>query len=312
MARYLVTGGCGFIGSHLVDRLLADGHEVTVLDDLSTGKAENLPEAAALIFGDVADPSAVAEAMAGQDGCFHLAAIASVERAREDWARTNRVNLGGTVNVFDAARRAAAGEPIPVVWASSAAVYGDNPAMPLAEAALPRPLTSYCVDKLAGEQYARIADRIHGVRVTGFRLFNVYGPRQHPASPYSAVISLFARRIDADEPVIIYQDGDAVRDFVFVGDVIQYLTAAMSQPMPGAPVFNVCTGRGTTVSQLAELIGELIGHRVAARSAPPPPEVDIRVSVGDPRRLMAEVGFACDTDLRDGLRRTLRWLSANG
>ncbi|MEI6557143.1 MAG: NAD-dependent epimerase/dehydratase family protein [Rhodospirillaceae bacterium] len=307
MARYLVTGGCGFIGSHLVERLLADGHEVTVLDDLSTGKSDHLAEAAALIFGDVADPQAVADAMAGQDGCFHLAAIASVERSRDDWARTHQVNLGGTINVFDAARRVA-DEPVPVVFASSAAIYGDNPAVPLAEDAEPRPLTAYCVDKLAGEHYARVADRIHGVPVTGFRFFNVYGPRQHPASPYSGVISLFAARIRRGEPVTVFGDGELVRDFVYVGDVIQYLTAAMAQPMPGAPVFNVCTGTATSLNDLARLVAELLGTDTGLQSAPPPPEGDIRVSVGDPRRLMAEFGFACDTSLRDGLRKTLKGL----
>ena len=311
MARYLVTGGCGFIGSHLVERLLADGHEVTVFDDLSTGRSENIPEAAALIYGDIADPRAVASAMVGQDGCFHLAAIASVERAREDWPRAHAVNLGGTINVFDAARQA--GEtPLPVVYASSAAIYGDNPSVPLSETAEPRPLTAYCVDKLAGEQYARIADRIHGVPVTGFRFFNVYGPRQNPASPYSGAISLFASRILRGDPVTVFGDGELVRDFVYVGDVIQYLTAAMAQPMPGAPLFNVCTGTATTLNQLARLLTELLERDTGIASTTPPPERDIRVSVGDPRRLMAEFGFACDTTLRDGLRQTLKWLKTQG
>ncbi len=309
MARYLVTGGCGFIGSHLVERLLADGHEVTVLDDLSSGKSENLPDAAALIYGDVADPLAVAEAMSGQDGCFHLAAIASVERSRDDWARTHQVNLGGTINVFDAARRA--DPPIPVVYASSAALYGDNPAVPLSESAEPRPLTAYCVDKLACEHYARVADRVHGVPVVGFRLFNVYGPRQSPISPYSGVISLFMSRISRGEPVTVFGDGELVRDFVYIGDVIQYLTAAMTQPLPGAQVFNVCTGTATSLKQLARLVGELMEKDTGLQSTPPAPERDIRVSVGDPRRLMAEFGFACDTSLRDGLRKTLKWYTAS-
>ena len=308
MARYLVTGGCGFIGSHLVEHLLAEGHEITVLDDLSTGKAENIPAGAALIYGDVADPRVVTEAIAGQDGCFHLAAIASVERSREEWARTHRVNVGGTVNVFDAARQARDGKPIPVVWASSAAVYGDNPAVPLAETATPQPLTAYCVDKLACELYARIANRVHDVPVTGFRLFNVYGPRQHPSSPYAGAISLFANRVACGEPVTIIGSDDLVRDFVYVGDVIPYLKVAMAQPRPGAPVFNVCTGQSATLHQLVALLGELLGREPQTRTVPPSPEGDIRVSVGDPRRLMATFGLACDTSLRDGLRRTLKWL----
>jgi UDP-glucose 4-epimerase len=310
MARYLVTGGCGFIGSHLIEHLLDDGHEITVLDDLSSGQADRIPAAVALIYGDVADPLTVAEAMAGQDGCIHLAAIASAERSREEWTRTHQVNLGGTVAVFDAARRAADGAPIPVVYASSAAVYGDNPAVPLAEDAAPRPLTAYCVDKLAGEYYAGIADRVHGVPVTGFRLFNIYGPRQHPSSPYSGAISLFAGRIARGEPVTVFGDGELVRDFVYIGDLIQYLMAAMAQPAPGARLFNVCTGRATSVIQLAHLLGELLGREPVLESLPAAPEGEIRVSVGDPRRLMRAFGFACDTSLRDGLYRTLKSLNA--
>lgn len=308
MGRYLVTGGCGFIGAHLVEHLLETGHEVTVLDDLSSGQADRIPAAAALIYGDVADPATVAEAMAGQEGCFHLAAIASAERSREEWAHTHRVNVGGTVAVFDAARLVADGRPIPVVYASSAAVYGDNPAVPLAEDAAVQPLTAYCVDKLACEQYARIADRVHGVPVTGFRLFNIYGPGQHPSSPYSGVISLFASRIARGKPITIFGDGDLERDFVHVGDVIQYLMEAMVRPVAGAPIFNVCTGQATSVNQLARLLGELLGRTPIIETSEAAPDGDIRVSVGDPRRLMREYGFACDTSLRDGLQRTLKYL----
>jgi UDP-glucose 4-epimerase len=308
MARYLVTGGCGFIGSHLVERLLAAGHEVTVLDDLSSGKAENLAAGAALMVGDVADPGTVASAMAGQDGAFHLAAIASVERSREDWVRTHQVNLGGTVNVLDAARRAReGGGPVPVVYASSAAVYGDNPAVPLAEDAQPQPLSAYGADKFGCELHARIADRIHGLKSVGFRFFNVYGPRQDPASPYSGVISIFADRIGRGEPITIYGDGEQVRDFVYVGDLVQYLLAAMARPMLGALVFNVCSGQATSVNHLAGLLGELT-QRTPAIGYAPAREGDIRRSLGDPRRLMAEFGFACDTSLREGLRNTLKWL----
>ena len=150
MALYLVTGGCGFIGSHLADALVAAGHGVRILDDLSTGKRENAPHAAEIVVGDVADAAAVRRAMAGVAGCFHLAAIASVARSNEDWAGTHRVNLTGAINVFDAAR-AQAGGPVPVVYVSSAAVYGDNPNVPLAEDAATRPLTAYGADKLGCE-----------------------------------------------------------------------------------------------------------------------------------------------------------------
>jgi UDP-glucose 4-epimerase len=175
LAAYLVTGGCGFIGSHLVDALMAAGHSVRILDDLSTGRRENVPAVTDIVVGDVSDADTVAGAMAGMDGCFHLAAIASVQRSNEEWALTHRVNLTGTVNVFDAARQAKDGGPVPVVYASSAAVYGDNPAVPLAEDAEKRPLTAYGADKLGCEQHARVAGQVHDVSTTGFRFSTFTG-----------------------------------------------------------------------------------------------------------------------------------------
>lgn len=308
MARYLVTGGCGFIGSHLVDRLLDDGHEITVLDDLSTGRTDNIPPAVDLVIGDVADSGTVASALAGHDGCFHLAAIASVERSREDWVRTHRVNVGGAVNVMEAARHSGpGGHPIPVVYASSAAIYGDNPAIPLAEDAVAAPLSAYGVDKYGSELHGRVADRIHGVPTTGFRFFNIYGPRQDPASPYSGVISIFANRIRQGQPITVFGDGEQVRDFVYVGDLVQVLAAAMARPTPGAPVYNVCTGAPTSVNRLVTLLGELSGSTPEVKYAPPR-DGDIRMSMGDPRRLIAAYGLACDTSLREGLRHLLAWM----
>ncbi len=307
MARYLVTGGGGFIGSHLIERLLAAGHEVRVLDDLSTGKRENLPDGVPVTIGDVADPAAVDAAMAGVDGCFHLAAVASVERSREAWLETHHANLSGTIAVFDAARRAKAGGPIPVVYASSAAVYGDNPAMPLTEESATRPLSAYGADKLGCELHARVADGVHGVPATGFRFFNVYGPRQDPKSPYSGVISIFAGRIARDKAITINGDGEQVRDFVYVKDLVRCLTAAMERPQPGAPVYNVCTGTATSVNRLAEVLAQLSG-RTLQRSFGPARAGDIRVSIGDPSRLIAAFGTACQTSLEEGLRDTLAWL----
>lgn len=308
MARYLVTGGCGFIGSHLVARLVEAGHTVTVLDDLSTGSAESLPAAASLIVGCITQSAMVAGAMAGNDGCFHLAAIASVQRSHEEWRTTNAVNLGGTINVFEAAREAGRnGTPIPVVYASSAAVYGDSSALPLTEDGPTRPLSAYGADKLACELHARVAAEVHGVPATGFRFFNIYGPRQDPASPYSGVISIFADRLLRGEPLTIFGDGEQTRDFVYVGDLIWYLTAAMERRLPGAPVFNLCSGQGVSVNHLAETLAEVAGRSVPEVRAPARPG-EIRHSVGNPGRAIAEFGFACDTSLREGLRQTLRWL----
>jgi UDP-glucose 4-epimerase len=307
MARYLVTGGCGFIGSHLVERLLADGHEVRVLDDLSTGKRENLPPGVPLHVADVADAPAVTAALAGMDGCFHLAAVASVERSREAWLATHRTNLDGAIAVFDAARTAHPAGPVPVVYASSAAVYGDNPEVPLAETSAVRPLSAYGADKLGCELHAAVAFGVHQVPTTGFRFFNVYGPRQDPASPYSGVISIFAGRISRGQPITIFGDGEQVRDFVYVADVVRTLAAAMVAMPPSARVFNVCTGRPTTVNALVGTLAELAGRTVDRRTGPARAG-DIRVSIGDPARLIAAFGRSCAVELKDGLRDTLAWL----
>lgn len=303
MARYLVTGGCGFIGSHLADALVAGGDEVRILDDLSTGRRENAPRAAEVIVGDVADARVVRAAMAGVDGCFHLAAIASVERSTQDWAGTHAVNLTGTIHVLDAARRGG-GAAVPVVYASSAAVYGDNPRVPLAEDAETRPLSAYGADKRGGELHANVAAVVHGVASVGLRFFNVYGPRQDPRSPYSGVISIFVDRILDGRAVVIHGDGGQVRDFIYVGDCVAHLTAAMARlrarPVPAAAVYNVCGGRATSIVDLARLIGEIAGRAPDCRRGPPRAG-DIRASVGDPSRARRELGIAAVTDIRDGL-----------
>ncbi|WP_395452988.1 SDR family NAD(P)-dependent oxidoreductase [Azospirillum melinis] len=309
MAHYLITGGCGFIGSHLADRLLADGHRVTILDNLSSGRLENKPSAAKLVVGDVADPDAVREAMAGDagegvDGVFHLAAVASVQKSRELWAETHRTNLLGTVTVFEAARDAKRGGPIPVVYASSAAIYGDNGNTPLNEDELPRPLSAYGVDKLGCEMHARVAWAIQGVPTVGFRFFNVYGPRQDPMSPYSGVISIFARRVARGEDVEIHGDGQQVRDFLFVGDVVRILALAMERRFAGAQVYNLCTGRATSLVMLLEVLQELCGSKVRRRHTEARAG-DIRVSIGDPSLLRSTFDTVCQVGLLQGLSATL-------
>ncbi len=304
MAHYLVTGGCGFIGSHLADRLIADGHWVTILDNLSTGRLENKPPAARLVVGDVADPEAVRQAMEGMDGVFHLAAVASVQRARELWAETHRTNLSGAVTVFEAARADGTRPPLPVVYASSAAVYGDNPETPLREDSATRPLSAYGADKLGCELHARVAWEGHAVPTVGFRFFNVYGPRQDPGSPYSGVISIFARRVARGEGVDIHGDGQQVRDFVFVGDVVRFLVRAMERGPRDAELYNLCTGRPTSLLMLLEVLQELCGSRVPRRHQPARIG-DIRVSIGDPSRLRAAFGEGCHVGLLQGLGATL-------
>ena len=306
MARYVVTGGAGFIGSHLVDALLAEGHMVCVVDDLSTGRTQNLDPRAELLRGDVADPGMMRAAMAGADGCFHLAAVASVVRANEDWLGTHRSNLTGTIAVLDAAR--AAGR-VPVVYASSAAIYGEQRAEPVAEEAPACPRTAYGADKFGSELHGRVAFGVHGVPTTGLRFFNVYGPRQDPSSPYSGVVSVFAARMATGQPITIHGDGEQVRDFVYVADVVRMLRAGMARlaRQPDASVFNVCTGRPTSVLALARAIGAATG-RVPRIGFDGPRLGDVRYSLGNPDRARAALGVAADTVLADGLARTLAGL----
>ncbi len=210
--------------------------------------------------------------------------------------------------MLDRARTARGGKPIPVVYASSAAVYGDNPALPLGEDAAARPLSAYGADKLGCELHARVAASVHGVPATGLRFFNVYGPRQDPRSPYSGVISIFCDRLGAGRDITVFGDGGQTRDFVYVGDVVAGLLAAMAaltgEGAAAAGVYNVCTGRPTTIAALAETIGRLRGiepriSHAAARAG------DIRASVGDPGRLARLLGVRAETPLAQGLARTM-------
>ena len=305
MAHYLVTGGLGFIGSHLVDALQGRGDGVRVLDNLSTGKRANVAPSTEIVVGDAADGRAVAAAMQGVDGCFHLAAVASVAASVADWVGTHRTNLTGTITVLDAARRAGAhGRPIPVIYASSAAVYGDNKALPLGEDAETRPLTAYGADKLGCEQHARVAGHVHGVPTVGLRFFNVYGPRQDPSSPYSGVISIFADRLRRGLPIEIFGDGAQTRDFVYVADVVAFLLRAMARPSTAGAVVNVCTGRATSISELARTIAHVLG-REPEISHSPARSGDIRASLGDPGQALRLLGLAATSSLADGLARTV-------
>lgn len=299
---WFVTGGCGFIGSHLVDALVARGDQVRVLDDLSTGRVENLSDKALLIRGDVVDRSLVCEAMNGVDGCFHLAAVASVERGNRDWVGTHRSNLTGTIVVFDVARNGA--HPIPVVYASSAAVYGGATMPRLSETTPPQPCSAYGADKLGCELHARVARIVHGVPTVGLRFFNVFGPRQDPSSPYSGVISIFCHHLRTRRAITIYGDGGQTRDFVYVGDVVRALLLAMERMPSEAPVLNVCTGRGISILELAARIAAQCGVPIDATHQPARPG-DIRTSVGDPTLANRQIGFLARATLDDGLRSTL-------
>ena len=309
MSLYLVTGGCGFIGSHLVEELLAQGHRVRIVDNLSTGKLGNLPVERAsyrceVIKGDVTDKETVVQAFRDVDYCFHLAAIASVQLSNEDWAGTHRANLTASINVFDAARH----RHVPVVYASSAAVYGDNAETPLKETATLRPLTAYGADKLGSELHARVASLVHSVPTTGLRFFNVYGPRQDASSPYSGVISIFSDKVATRHPLVIYGDGEQVRDFIYVRDVVRYLLAAMQNISITPAAYNVCTGRSISINQLARTIMSVAGQQVEIQYLTTR-KGDIRVSVGSPRLAECRFSLRAGESLAGGLKKLMDYES---
>ena len=302
---WLITGGCGFIGGHLADALVARGDGVRILDDLSSGKTESAPSSAQLVLGDVTVPATVGAAMDGIDGCFHLAAIASVVRSNENWIEAHRVNIGGLVNVLSAARRRAT----PVVYTSSAAVYGANPAFPLAEGAQTDPLSPYAADKLSCELQAKVAAGLFGVPSVGLRLFNVYGARQDRALPYAGVITIFVERILRGRPVVIYGDGRQSRDFIHVADVVRAYLAVMQIADLSASVFNVCTGRATSLLDLLAVLKVVTGRDVdlaweAARSG------DVKASLGDPSLLRQRTGLTSSVALEKGLAELVSELRA--
>ncbi len=316
MKRYLVTGGCGFIGSHLCDALRRAGHQLLVLDDLSTGKRANLAPGTELLIGDIADPALMARAVRDIDGCFHLAAIASVERGMRDWLGTHRTNLSGTITLFDAIRALPEGQRPAVVYASSAAVYGSGASPPVAETASCQPLSAYGADKYGSELHARVAGHVHGIPNAGLRFFNVYGPRQDPTSPYSGAISIFCDRMIRNAPVTIFGDGAQTRDFVYVDDVVRALRAAMAWLGTGASLpsgqaaFNICTGQPTRVRDIVTIIADLCGT-TAPINFQAPRAGEIRHSHGAPELARGTLGFDARIGLAAGLQHVLTWLRAS-
>ncbi|MDG1287155.1 MAG: NAD-dependent epimerase/dehydratase family protein [Rickettsiales bacterium] len=297
--KYLVTGGAGFIGSHLCDLLLSAGHDVVVLDDFSTGKRENLESNLMVIEGCITQPLDVAQAMSGVDGVFHLAAVASVTRSVEQWAQTHRINQSGAVEVFDQAATLG----VPVVYASSAAAYGDNTNLPLKESAETKPLSPYGLDKLACEWQAQVGAHIKGLKSVGLRFFNVYGPRQDPKSPYSGVISIFADKLKAGQAVAVFGDGEQTRDFIYVADIVATLEASMQKLHSGEVdqlVSNACTQQSISVNQLAETLSE-VGSIIAEIQHKPAREGDIKHSCGDASCMNQQLGVVAKTSLKVGL-----------
>jgi UDP-glucose 4-epimerase len=302
--RYLVTGGCGFIGSHLVEALIAEGSSVVVLDNLSTGQRENLAEGAELIVGDIREHSLLRQASQDCSGIFHLAAVASVPKCTQQWHDSHSINLSASIDLFEMA----AESNIPVVYASSSAIYGDVDRTPIGEDDPKQPISAYGADKYAMELHAAAGARTRDLRSFGLRFFNIYGPRQDPRSPYSGVIAIFMRRALDGTPVLIHGNGEQVRDFVYVGDAVKACRGAMDRLQglrkAAAEVSNVCTGEATSIRMLANSVADLIRPELPVSNGPAR-SGDIMMSVGDPSRLTRMLGLKPSTSLRDGLRSIL-------
>jgi UDP-glucose 4-epimerase len=304
--KYLITGGAGFIGSHLAEQL-STNHEVVILDDFSSGSEQNLRWAegksnVSLVTGSVTDASLVRSCAEGCEGIFHQAAIASVPASVRDPVGTHEVNCTGTLQVLEAARKTGTKN---VVMASSAAVYGDAPALPKTESMVPEPKSPYAIHKCTGEQYGQVYASLYGVKTVCLRYFNVYGPRQNPSSPYSGVISRFAADALQKRPLTIFGDGIQTRDFVFVADVVNANICAMESDAQG--VFNVGTGLQTDLLTLGEVILSCTGNDSAVIFGPAR-EGDILHSCADISKAESEFGFVPEYSLQKGLEKTLMWV----
>ncbi len=307
MRRVLVTGGAGFIGSHLVEALLDKGYEVRVLDNLSTGRRENLASvqgAFEWVEADVRDREAVLRAMKDVDGVLHEAAMVSVPFSMERPRECHEINLVGTLNILEAARAAGVHR---VVMAGTAAAYGNNPELPKRETMVPEPESPYGATKVAAEQYLRAYARMGGLETASLRYFNVYGPRQDPRSMYSGVISRFVESLVAGETPIIFGDGEQSRDFIYVGDVVRANLLALRAPHlePGA-VFNIGTGHSVTLLELLEVLARAAGREVVPRFASARPG-DVKHSRADMARARAVLGFEAEVPLSEGLARLWKW-----
>lgn len=304
MRTFLVTGGAGFIGSHIAEALVRRGDRVRVLDNLSTGHRSNLDACqgkAELIVGDLTDPAAVARAVAGVDCIFHEAALASVPRSVEAPLDTHAACVTGTLTLLDAARRAGVRR---LVYAASSSAYGDRPTSPKRETDLPAPISPYGAAKLAAELYCHAFTATYGFETVALRYFNVFGPRQDPDSPYSAVIPLFLTALLAGKRPTVYGDGGQSRDFTFVANVVHGNLLAADAPGAAGRVFNVANGRSTSLLSLLDQLNRLLGTTIEPIHAPPRAG-DIRESLADISAAREVLGYEPQVDFEEGLKRSV-------
>jgi len=302
----LVTGGAGFIGSHIVRALLERGDHVRVLDNFSTGKRENLAGLdLELIEADLRDASRVTQACRGVETVFHQAAFVSVPQSMKEPVDCFDVNVTDTASLLQAAHKYGVRR---VVFASSAAVYGDSDAYPLSEETPLRPLSPYAASKSVDEIYGQLYTTSFGLEVVGLRYFNVYGPRQSPDSQYAAAVPIFIRRLLENKPITIFGDGGQTRDLIFVGDVARANLMAAAHPSAPGRVFNICTGQETRINDLIEILQDLFPSAPMPEFAEPRAG-DIYRSIGSPQKAADLLGFRAGVSLAEGLRQTVEWAS---
>lgn len=302
MALCLVTGGAGFIGSHLVEALLARGDRVRILDNFSTGQRANLAQAAGqfeLVEGDLRDPGPAQEAMREVDCIFHMGALVSVPQSMADPLSAEAINAAGTLNLLMAAQKAKVRR---LVFSSTCAVYGDEPTLPKLESMAPTPRSPYAVAKLAGEGYCHVFNVAFGLETVVLRYFNVYGPRQDPSSPYSGVISIFVDRISRGHAPTIFGDGEQTRDFVYVSDVVQANLRAGEVPAAAGQIFNIGGGQPVTIKQLFQQLNNLLQAGLEPKYAPVR-QGDIQHSYADPSQAANVLNWRAEVSLEEGLRR---------
>jgi nucleoside-diphosphate-sugar epimerase len=304
--RYLVTGGAGFIGSNIVDELVRRGHQVVVLDDLSSGKEANLASVRDRIdlrVGNITDLAALQPACRGVDYVIHLAARTSVPKSVKDPLESNRVNIDGTLNVLVAARDAKVRR---FVFAASSSAYGETPALPKVETMQPQPISPYGVTKYVGELYAQVFGRVYGLENACLRYFNVFGPRQDPTSQYSGVLSRFMLAIIQGEPPVVYGDGEQTRDFTYIDNVVDETLRACEANEASNKVFNGGTGARITLNDVLKLLEKITGKEIRPKYDPPR-NGDIRDSQADISLARKVLGYEPRVQFEEGLRRTWDW-----
>jgi nucleoside-diphosphate-sugar epimerase len=304
--RYVVTGGAGFIGSNTVEELVRRGHSVVVLDDLSSGKEDNLAELRTkitFIKGSIGDIEVVRKAMHEAEFVLHLAARTSVPRSVKDPIETNRINIDGALNVLVAARDAKVKR---VVFAASSSAYGETPTLPKVETMQPEPISPYGVTKFVGELYAQTFGRCYGMENVSLRYFNIFGPRQDPSSPYSGVLAKFCTAYLEESQPVIFGDGEQTRDFTYVENAVQANLLACEAPNVSGKVFNIGTGARFSLNQTVELLSKISGKQLQVKYDPPR-DGDIRDSLADITRARQFLGYHPQVGFEEGLGRTFEW-----